>query len=365
MSGLKRTPLYDVQKERNARFVGFGEWELPVQYQSVLAEHNAVRENAGLFDVSHMGEIVIEGPGAFDACQYILTNDVSKLVDGKAQYTLMCQADGGIIDDLIIYRQADDSYFLCVNASRSDIDFAHLVEQAGRFDCTVNNVSADYAQLALQGPKSFDILGQLTDFDFSALKPFSWADIVLCGDLSVRVAATGYTGEQGVELYVSANIAESVWRALEECGQAHELSLCGLGARDTLRLEMCYALYGNDIDDKHNPLEANLGWVVKLKKGDFLGRQVLADVKETGLERKLVGFKMLDRGIPRHGYEIQAGGDAIGVVTSGSHSPSLGEPIGLGYVPMEFAQTGSIIDVMIRNKAVGAKVVDTPFYKKG
>ena len=242
---------------------------------------------------------------------------------------------------------------------------AHIVEQAGRFDCAVKNVSDDYAQLALQGPKSFDVLAQLSDFDFSGLKPFSWVDILLCGEFSVRVAATGYTGEQGVELYVSTNIAESVWRALEECGQAHGLSLCGLGARDTLRLEMCYALYGNDIDDKHNPLEANLGWVVKLKKGDFLGRQILADVKESGLARKLVGFKMLDRGIPRHGYEIQSQGATIGVVTSGSHSPSLGEPIGLGYVPTEYAQAGSTFDVMIRNKAVGAEIVDTPFYKKG
>jgi aminomethyltransferase len=365
MSALKRTPFYDIQKQRNARFVGFGAWELPVQYQSVLSEHQSVRERVGLFDVSHMGEVLIEGPEAFDACQYILTNDVAKLEDGKAQYTLMCKADGGIVDDLIIYRQAEDSYFLCINAARIDVDYDHLCTQAKRFDCTLRNVSEQYAQLALQGPKSLDVLAAISDFDFQSMKPFSWVDLILAGDLSVRVAATGYTGERGVELYCAPTIAEKLWMLIEESGLPHDLALCGLGARDTLRLEMCYALYGNDIDEQHNPLEGNLGWVVKLNKGDFLGRQILADVKEQGLSRKLVGFKMLTRGIPRHGYLITSEGKEIGVVTSGSHSPTLAEPIGLGYVPIEVAAEGATFDVMVRDKAVKAQVVATPFYKRG
>ncbi len=364
MGELKQTPFYALQAELGARFVSFAGYELPVQYAGLLAEHTAVRERAGLFDVSHMGEIVLEGPGALDAVQWLVTNNVAKLVDGGALYTVMCRAGGGIVDDLIVYRVAADHFFLCVNGARREVDREHIVAEAARFDCRVRDVSDDWAQLALQGPRADAILAELTNHDVAAMKPFTFADVPVGAIEGVRLARTGYTGESGCELYVATGAAAELWRALTSAGEAHGLAPAGLGARDTLRLEMKYPLYGNDIDEEHTPIEAGLGWVVKLKKGDFLGREALAAQKSAGPQRRWVGFKMRARGIPRPGYRIQIGGADAGVVTSGTHSPSLGEPIGCGYVPASAAGAGTDIDIVIRGKPVAARIVETPFYKR-
>lgn len=364
MTDLKRTALNAIQVERNARMVPFVGWELPVQYTGLVAEHRAVRERVGLFDVSHMGEILVEGDGALDAVQWIVTNNVGRLAEGSALYTVMCLQNGGIVDDLIVYRQAPDSFFLCVNAGRRAADLAHIQQEASRFDCTVTDISDDWSQLALQGPKASEVLAPLTPHDVASMGPFTWVDAEVAGLAGVRVARTGYTGEHGFELYARNAGAPVLWRALEEAGAPHGLALCGLGARDTLRLEMKYPLYGSDIDTSCNPIEAGLGWVVKLKKAGFLGRPVIAAIKESGPQRSWVGFKMKERGIPRHGYPIHKDGEPVGEVTSGTHSPSLGEPIGCGYVPVELGEVGSEVDVIIRDKPVRAVVVETPFYKR-
>ncbi len=360
---LLRTPLYAVQKERGARFVPFAGYELPVQYAGVIEEHTAVRSRVGLFDVSHMGEIMIEGPGALDLLQWIITNDAAKLVDGKAIYTVMCVETGGVVDDLIVYREAADRYFLCVNASRRDADREHITAQARRFNCRVRDVSHDWAQLALQGPRADAVLAKLAGAEVAKLERFAWVDTVVAGVPEVRVARTGYTGERGFELYVKAAQAEKVWRALEDQGRVEGLALCGLGARDTLRLEMKYPLYGNDIDGEHDPLAAGLGFVVKLGKGDFLGKARLAAIHAEGPRTSWVGFKMVGRGIPRPGYPMTHNGQQVGLVTSGTYSPSLGEPIGCGYVPAALKGVGTSLAIVIRDKPVAAVVVATPFYR--
>ena len=358
-----RTPLYDVQKERGARFVPFAGWEMPVQFGGVIQEHMAVRERVGLFDVSHMGEFVVEGPGAFEGLQYAVTNGLNKLVPGRAKYTVMCTAEGGIVDDLIVYRESEQRFLLVVNAARIADDFAHLEGVLAPYECRLSDRSADYALMALQGPKAFEVLAQVSDLSMASAPPFSFVDGLVAGCAGVRVARTGYTGEEGVEIYCAPAQAEPIWCALEEAGRARELALCGLGARDTLRLEMKYPLYGNDIDLGTNPLEAGLGWVVKFKQGDFLGRDRLLQVKEKGPERKWVGFKMLGRGIPRPGYPLRVGEEEVGKVTSGTHSPCLREGIGVGYVPTAHAAPGTELEVMVRDKAVGAVVCETPFYQ--
>ncbi len=365
MSELCRTPLYDLHVARGARIVPFAGWELPVQYTGVVAEHQAVRTRVGMFDVSHMGEVVIEGQEALSAVQYLVTNDLAKLEDGHALYTVMCNDDGGIVDDLIVYREAHDRYFLCVNAGRRAVDVAHMQQSLAHFGCTVSDRSQEYAQIALQGPRALEVLAELTDIDVAHMAGFAFRDGRVGGCDGVRIARTGYTGEPGCELYCAWADAPKLWQAIEAAGSKHGLALCGLGARDTLRLEMKYPLYGNDIDEAHNPLEAGLGWVVKLGKGDFRGRAALERAKNEGVQRKWVGFTMRGRGIPRQGYAIFAKGEEVGVVTSGTHSPSLGEPIGTGYVPLALAAPGSELDIIIRDKPVAAVVVKTPFYTRG
>ena len=363
---LKRTPFYDLQAEQGARFVPFAGWEMPVQFSGVIAEHRSVREQAGLFDVSHMGEVVVRGPGALAGLQHIVTNDLAKLEDGAAQYTVMCQPDGGIVDDLIVYREGPEDFFICVNAGRRPEDVAHFAEHLEGFDCTMEDVSDSYAQLALQGPRAAEVLLAVSDVDLRQMKPFTFVDETVAEVDGVRIARTGYTGEDGVELYLRVETAAQVFSALMKGGQPFGLAPCGLGCRDTLRLEMKYALYGNDIDTEHNPYEAGLGWVVKLGKGPFVGSEALAGIKEAGPSRKLVGFKIEGRGIPRSGYPIEGGepGGPIGVVTSGTHSPSLGEAIGVGYVNRDFASVGTRINIIVRGKEVPAVVVKTPFYKR-
>ncbi len=352
-----------MQAARGARFVPFAGYEMPVQFAGLMAEHQAVRTTCGVFDVSHMGEVIVEGPEALAAMQWLVTNDVSKLVDGKALYTVMCVASGGIVDDLIIYRENANRYFICVNASRRHDDVAHMKRELARFQCTVTDISDAWGQLAVQGPKADDVIASMTTAKVREMAPFTWLDATV-GGVPVRVARTGYTGEPGFEIYVRPHDAETFWNALMKAGEPHGLVPAGLGARDTLRLEMKYALYGNDIDLDHSPLEAGLGWVVKLEKGDFQGRAALVRQKEQGVSRKLVGFTMRDRGIPRQGYVIRHDGKDVGVVTSGTHSPSLNAPIGVGYVPAELAAIGSTFDVVIRDRAVPAVVAKTPFYKR-
>ena len=361
----KQTPLYEVQAAAGARFVPFAGFAMPVQFAGVIAEHLAVRERVGLFDVSHMGEIRIEGPQAADAVQYVVTNNVGQLGPGGARYTVMCAEDGGIVDDLIVYREAASRFFLCVNASRLKDDLAHISAAVAPFACSVTDISKRWAQLALQGPAADLVLGPLTTIDLQAIKPFGWCDAQVAAIPGVRVARTGYTGEHGYELYCAAERAPDLWRALMHAGEPHGLALCGLGARDTLRLEMKYPLYGNDIDLAHNPYEAGLGWVVKLRKGDFLGRTALQRVKQEGPRQAWVGLKVLDRGIPRQGCAISLEGRTIGVVTSGTYSPSLKEAIATGYVPTEHAGIGSSCEIMVRNKRIRAQVVETPFYRRG
>jgi aminomethyltransferase len=364
MESLKRTPLYHVQHERGARFVPFCGYEMPVQFAGLMQEHQAVRNAVGLFDVSHMGEVVVEGPEALEALQWVVTNDVSKLSNGQALYTVMCTAQGGIIDDLIVYKEKDHRYFLCVNAGRRSEDVAHLKQEVARFNAVCTDVSDSWAQLALQGPLSVKVLSALTSVDVASLGSFCFVDAQVGSVEGVRIARTGYTGEMGFELYCAAQHADTLWRAIEKAGAAHGLALCGLGCRDTLRLEMKYPLYGNDIDLEHTPLEAGLGWVVKFQKGDFLGRDALLKQKEQGVSRKWVGFKMRERGIPRHGYEVAHEGAVVGVVTSGTHSPSLAEPLGTAYVPVALSTVGSTFHVVIRDKHVLAEVVKTPFYER-
>ncbi|MEE2960489.1 MAG: glycine cleavage system aminomethyltransferase GcvT [Myxococcota bacterium] len=365
MTNLKKTPLYDVHVARGARIVPFAGFEMPVQYEGVIAEHVAVRERIGLFDVSHMGEVTVCGPSAMEALQFAVTNDVSRLEDGQALYTVMCRDDGGIVDDLIVYRESTESFFLCINASRRDEDFSHLLEVCGGYDCELTDVSEEYAQIAVQGPKSEALLKKLDMIDLETLKPFHWQDRDMNDWGTVRIARTGYTGEDGVELYCRPESAVAIWEALENAGEEFGVSPCGLGARDTLRLEMKFALYGNDITDETNPMEAGLGWVVKLDKGSFKGCEVLRRVKESKPSRRLIGFKMLDRGIARKDYPMGVAEEVQGVVTSGNHSPSLGYGIGLGYVARAHAKAGTQIQVEVRGRWLKAEVVKTPFYKRG
>lgn len=364
MTDMRRTPLYEVQKEQGGKFVPFAGYEMAVTFSGLMSEHAAVRERVGMFDVSHMGELIMEGPQALDALQAIVTNDVSKLVDGKAQYTVMCVDNGGIIDDLIVYREQVDRYFICINASRREADFQHIRQHAARFRCKVSDVSESYAQIALQGPKAAAVLCSVTAASVQDMPAFTWADLQVAGISKVRVARTGYTGEHGYELYCAAGQADALWRALFEAGQPQGIAVCGLGARDTLRLEMKYPLYGNDIDLEHNPIEAGLGWVVKLQKGEFVGRAALQAIKTEGPKRALVGFTMEGRGIPRQGYPIAVDGKVVGMVTSGTHSPTLGAPIGVGYVPAALGKQGTALQIVIRDKHVAAKVAATPFVNK-
>ncbi len=358
MTELKRTPFYQRHSALGARFVPFAGYEMAVQVSGVVAEHTAVRTEVGLFDVSHMGEVVIAGAEATAALQALITNDVEKLVAGQALYSVMCRDDGGIIDDLIVYRESESRYFLVINASRRDEDIAHMKAVLSGKDCTIDDQSEDWALLALQGPKAERVLAKLTEIDLAGLESFHFSDGEVGGCSGVRVARTGYTGEDGFELYCPAAQSVALWDALFRAEPT--LTVCGLGARDTLRLEMKFPLYGNDLDLDHNPYEAGLGWVVKLAKGDFIGRAALEVVKKDGPKRKWVGFAMEGRGIPRQGYPIHVG-DGAGVVTSGTHSPTLGAPIGAGYVPTEHSKVDTEIEVEIRGKRVPARIVKTPF----
>jgi aminomethyltransferase len=356
---LKKTPLNEVEKELGGKMVDFGGWELPVQFSGILEEHEAVRTKVGVFDVSHMGEITVKGPQAGELLQRATCNDVAKLDTGRIHYNGLLYPNGGFVDDILIYQNTPADFFVVVNASNTDKDFEWLQESAKGLDAEVKNVSADYAQLAIQGPEAERVLQPMTDANLADIKYYRFTTGSVDGAPSI-VSRTGYTGEDGFEVYVAPEHAPRILRKLVDAG----VKPCGLGARDTLRLEAKMALYGNDIDQTTTPIEADLGWIVKLDKGDFTGRDVIAREKAEGPPRKLVGFEMVDRGIGRHGYPVVEGGKEIGVVTSGTHSPTLKKAIGLAYLPLDKSAQGSEFMVLIRGKETRARVIPTPFYKR-
>jgi aminomethyltransferase len=360
---MKNTPLVKKHEALGAKMAEFAGYNMPISYAGIKVEHNTVREGVGVFDVSHMGEFMVEGDGALDLIQKVTTNDASKLSIGDAQYSCFPNGKGGIVDDLLVYRLGEKSYLLVVNASNIDKDWNWINEQ-NAFGAALSNISDNYALLAVQGPKAAEALQSLTDVDLSAIKYYTFKQGTFAGLDNIILSATGYTGSGGFELYVPNEAAEAVWDAVFEAGKDFGIAPIGLGARDTLRLEMGYCLYGNDIDDTTSPLEAGLGWITKLKKGDFIDSDYLNNQKAEGTARRLVGFEMVERGIPRHDYLIEdAEGNVIGKVTSGTQSPSLGKAIGLGYVSQSFAKSGSEIYIAIRNKKIKAEVVKLPFYK--
>ncbi len=360
---LKRTPLYDRHVAMGARMVEFGGWEMPVQYSGIIDEHTAVRNAAGLFDISHMGEFEVKGPDALAFLQHVATQDVAAIAEGQSNYALLCRPDGGIVDDIFIYH-LPDSYMVVVNASNIEKDFAWMLDHVAGFDVQFTNISDRVSMLALQGPGAEAILARASDLDVSNLPFHAVRAGTLLGDIRGIIARTGYTGEDGFELFVDNGDALRLWDGLLALGQEAGLKPCGLGARDSLRFEPCLALYGHEIADDINPYEAKLGWVVKLDKGDFVGRETLQRIKQAGVARKLAGFEMVGRGVARSGYEIQSlDGERIGYVTTGMPSPTLGKHLGLGYVPAALASEGSEFDVNVRGKPVRARVVKTPFYK--
>lgn len=364
---IKRTPFYEVHKKSGAKLIDFGGFEMPVQYSSIRTEHNAVRNAVGIFDVSHMGEVKVTGEKALDFIQNITVNDASKLVPGKAQYTVMCYEDGGIVDDLIVYMLDENDYMLVINASNRQKDFEWMKKQNDE-NVSLENVSDDMCLLAVQGPDSVKTLQKLTKVDLEDIGFYHFKIGDFAGYNDMILSGTGYTGEKGFEIYFDKNKTDpiKIWDKIMEAGKEYDIQPAGLGARDTLRLEMGFALYGNDITKDTNPLEAGLGWLTKLQKNSFIGKDALLKIKERGLNRKLIGFKMQDkRAIPRSHYKIfDADDQEIGEVTSGTLSITLGEGIGMGYVMSSHKDDGNEIFIQIRNKKAKAIVTKPPFVKK-
>lgn len=358
----RRTPLYDIHLAAGARMVPFAGWEMPIQYAGVVEEHRAVRARAGLFDVSHMGEIRIEGPAALGALQGLLTSDLSRLAVGQGLYSPMCNPVGGIVDDLIAFRVAESIYMLVVNSSRADADLSWIREKAG--DAIVRDVSDETALLALQGPRAEAILSEASGADLSRMEAFQIAGGFRVAGVSVTVARTGYTGEDGFEISAPWNEAPAVWEGLFMVGRARDLVPVGLGARDTLRLESGMMLYGQDIDETTSPLEAPLSWTVSFDKDGFVGKEALAEQRRSGVTRRLVGIETTERAIPRHGASIFGEGGQIGSVTSGTFSPTLQRPIGMGYVQKDWAVPGREIEAEARGRRIPARVVRLPFYRR-
>jgi glycine cleavage system T protein (aminomethyltransferase) len=359
---LKRTPLFEVHCSCNAKMVDFGGWNMPVQYSSILEEHNAVRNAVGIFDVSHMGEIEIQGREATQLVDYVSTNHAAKLKPGQAHYSALLYEHGGFVDDILVHKISDDHFFLCVNASNQEKDFEHI-RSHNHFDADVELASERYAQLAIQGPKAALTLQKLTNINLSRIKYYWFVDGTV-GGAPARIARTGYTGEDGFEIYIAPGVAQELWKEILEAGEEYGIKPSGLGARNTLRLEARMALYGHELTASINPFEADLGWVVKMDKGDFVARSTLEKVVHDGLGRKLVGFEMRGRGIARDGYEVWIEGEPAGWVTSGGPAPSLNKNIGLCYLPADKAAVGLTIQVLIRNSPVEAVTIPTPFYKR-
>jgi len=366
MSELKRTPLFPEYEKSGAKTIDFGGWDLPVQFSSIKEEHEATRTKAGLFDVSHMGEILVEGPESEAFLQKMLTNDVSKLTVNRAQYTIMCYENGGTVDDLLVYKLDEQKYLLVVNAANTQKDYDWLKQHLTE-DATMENHSDHYVQLALQGPKAEEILQRLTDEDLSEIKFFRFKQEVDFKGIENKaiVSRTGYTGEDGFEIYIDQVSGGALWRAILEEGKDDNVQPIGLGARDTLRFEANLPLYGQELSPDITPVEAGMGFAVKAKKeADFFGKAVLAKQKEEGPARKLVGIEMIDKGIPRTDYPVYVGDEEIGFVTTGTQSPTLDKRIGLALLPVKYTEEGQEVEVQVRKRRLRAKVVPTPFYKR-
>ena len=360
---MKQVPLNDVHIGLGAKMVPFAGFNMPVQYEGVSIEHETVRNNVGVFDVSHMGLFKVSGENALELIQRVTSNDASVMADGKAQYSYLPNTNGGIIDDIITYKVNDTEYLMVVNASNIEKDFEWISSQ-NTMNATFEDLSPEYCILAIQGPKTAEAMQSLTEVDLANLKFYSFEKGTFAGKSDVIVSATGYTGSGGIEVYAKNEDIKEIWEAVLEAGKDFGIKPTGLAARDTLRLEMGYCLYGNEINDETSPLEASLGWVTKFTK-DFVNSENIKAEKEAGIKNKLVGFELIDRGIPRSGYEIvDSEGNVIGKVTSGTQSPSLGKGIGMGYVTKDFAAEGTDIFIRIRKNDILAKVVKTPFYKK-
>jgi aminomethyltransferase len=360
---MKNTALTHVHESLGAKMVPFAGYNMPVQYEGVNAEHETVRNGVGVFDVSHMGEFLLTGENALALIQKVTSNDASVLEIGRAQYSCLPNNDGGIVDDLIVYRMKENQYLLVVNASNIEKDW-NWISSHNDLGVEMRNLSDDYSLLAIQGPKAVEAMQSLTSVDLSAIKYYHFEVGPFAGIENVIISATGYTGSGGFEIYCKNDEVEQVWNKVFEAGKAFDIKPIGLAARDTLRLEMGFCLYGNDINDSTSPLEAGLGWITKFTK-EFTNSENLKKQKEVGVSRKLIGFEMIERGIPRHDYEIvDADGNNIGIVTSGTQAPSLGKAIGMGYVATEFSVADSEIFILIRDKKIAAKVVKMPFYKK-
>jgi aminomethyltransferase len=359
---LKRTVLNSLHKALGAKMVEFGGWEMPVEYSGIIQEHLAVRRVAGLFDVSHMGEIEVSGPRALSLLQHLTSNDASRLKDFQAQYSALMRPEGSAIDDCVVHRWSGERYFLCVNAANAERDFDWMV-QHNTVGAEVHNVSGEFAQLALQGPRALQIISKVTDTTVAGLK-YYWFCPARCCAVEGILARTGYTGEDGFEFYFPPAESEKVWNTLIEAGQPEGLVPAGLGARNTLRLEAGYPLYGHELDEETTLLEANLGWIAKLEKGEFIGRDALLEQRAQGIRKKLVGFEMTNRGIARDGYSVYVEGKVAGYVTSGSYAPFLKRNIGMAYIPPSLAEVGREIEVEIRGKMAGAHIVPLPFYRR-
>lgn len=362
---LKRTPLFHAYETFGAKTIDFGGWELPVQFSSIKEEHEAVRTKAGLFDVSHMGEVDVKGQDALPFLQRLLTNDVSKLTDGKALYTAMCYEDGGTVDDLLVYQKEKNHYLLVINASNIEKDVDWLLKHQGEDDVLIKNISDQTALLALQGPLAADIIKEVAGEEVTSLKPFTFLSKAEVASKEVLVSRTGYTGEDGFEIYCQSEDAVHIWSALLEAGQPKGLIPCGLGARDTLRFEARLPLYGQELTKDISPLEGGIGFAVKTdKEADFIGKAALKKQKEEGLKRKLVGIEMIDKGIPRTDYPVFSGEKQVGIVTTGTQSPTLKKNVGLALIETSAAELGTEVEVQVRKKRLKAKIVATPFYKR-
>lgn len=356
---MKKTPLNALHKDSGAKMTDFGGWEMPVEYSGIIEEHLAVRKNCGLFDVSHMGELLLTGNGAEKSLQKIITNDAQQLDKGRVLYTLICNENGGIIDDLVVYKLQKNKFLLVVNASNTEKDFEWIKKKLHK-DAQIENRTEHYAMLALQGPDSQRVLTKLTDLNLQEINYYHFKE----GKLSAKdmiISRTGYTGELGYELYFKAEYAEKIWHDIMKAGKEFEVHPAGLGARDTLRLEKGYPLYGNDIHEKINPYQAKLGWVVKLDKGDFIGKEKLKELKEKCCEKHRVGFIIKDRGVARKGYKIYFEDQEVGEVSSGSYSPLLEKGIGMGYLKSDYIEPGTEIKIKVRKRFIEAEVVELPF----
>lgn len=364
MDNLKKTSLFSLYEKYGGKIVDYAGWAMAVQFEGLISEHEAVRSRAGLFDVSHMGEIEIKGKDALKYLQYLLTNNFETMKDNQVIYSFMCYPDGGVVDDLLVYKYSSDYYLLVVNAANMEKDYKWMMDNKGKFDIQIINISDDVSEIAIQGPKAEKILQKLTDTNLSEIKSFYLKRDVDIAGANCLISRTGYTGEDGFEIYLSHKDAPNIWEKLMEAGKDEGLQPAGLGARDTLRFEASMPLYGNEISQDITPLEAGLGFFVKFDKGNFIGREALLKQKEEGLKRKLVAFEMIENGIPRHGYEVLKDGMEIGFVTTGYHSPTLKKNIGFALIDSKFTALDTILEIQIRKKVAKAKIVNKKFYTK-